>query len=286
MDAVQDQQAVDARPLGAGNIGAQGIAHPQDATAVGGGEKLEAGIIDRPVRLAEVMHLAAQLLVAQRHGAGADLRLAGMDHHQIGIGADHGQAAADSRDQRRLEILDLVRGTLHPGVENEIRLLDAPHHLDGEALQHVVVTCRHDGIEAFAEMPAIAGKPIPGRLAGGEQRVIEPGPDADLGDAPDDGRRPARRVGEDDDPLARGMQPLKRIDGAWQRVLAVMKHAPEIEDEALIAIGQCCDAGEQRNGHGFLVAWSMPTASARRAKPSALSRAAKPRLIRSTSPGP
>ena len=37
-----------------------------------------------------------------------------------------------------------------------------------------------------------------------------------------------------------------------------MQHAPEIEDEAVIAIGQGRDAREQRNGHVALLEWTAP----------------------------
>src|SRR5262249_51862502 len=77
MDAAQYQKAADPSGPGAGDIGAQGIPDRQDAPPVGDGEKAEAGVVDRPVRLAEILHPAPQLLIALGDRAGADLRASG-----------------------------------------------------------------------------------------------------------------------------------------------------------------------------------------------------------------
>src|SRR5437016_1322116 len=71
MDAAGDQQAVDPRSRRTGNVGAQTVADGQDARALGDGEKAEAGIVDRAIRLAVPTNAAARLLIPFGQCAGA-----------------------------------------------------------------------------------------------------------------------------------------------------------------------------------------------------------------------
>src|SRR5205807_8271965 len=71
MDAAGDQQAVDPRSGRAGNVGAQTVADGEDARALGDGEKAEAGIVDRAIRLAVPTNAAARLLIPFGQCAGA-----------------------------------------------------------------------------------------------------------------------------------------------------------------------------------------------------------------------
>src|SRR4029077_4781675 len=166
---------------------------------------------------------------------------AAMDHHKVGVGADHGQATRSTGTQDVLEILDLVVGALDPGIENEIRGLDFSRYPKIETVQHAPVSRRHDGKEPSTAWSALL-QPAPGRFAGGEQFVIECARNADLGDALDDRGRAARRVGEDDDALARLAKAVKRLDRPGHGTGAVMQHAPEIEDEPVVAPGDGRDA--------------------------------------------
>ncbi len=191
--------------------------------------------------LAEILHRPTQLLIAQCDGPGTDFRLAAMDHHKVGVGADHGQAARSTGTQDIPEILDLVVGALDPGIENEIRRLDRLRLLEGETIQHARVARRHDGEEHLSAGSASL-QPAPCCLAGGEQFVIECAGNADLGDALDDRGRAARRVGEDDDAPARLAKAMKRLDRPGHGMGAVVQHAPEIEDEPVVAPGDGRDA--------------------------------------------
>ena len=61
---------------------------------------------------------------------------------------------------------------------------------------------------------------------------------------------PARRVGEQAQPLAGGPQTVETIERTGIGLLAIVEHAPEIQDEAVVAVGQGRDAAQNRGKAG------------------------------------
>src|SRR5579883_349533 len=206
MDAGGDEQAVDARGIGTGNIGAQAVADGEDAGTLGDAEQREACRIDRRKGLAVPAHLAAQRLVALRQRAGTERAMALMHDDEIGIGADHRQIARACRLQQRLVIGDRLLPMAGTGIENELGLADIGHAPDADPGEHVVIARRADVIADRAQRPVegiVAPRQmLPSLLARGMDVVIEVGRDADLGHALCDERGAARRVREDGDALS------------------------------------------------------------------------------------
>src|SRR5919202_1426546 len=100
VDAAGDEQAVDAKTVSAGKIGAHGIADRQHMAQLGrmaaafGGERHRA-LIDRTVRLAVEYDLAAELAIEFGDRAGAiDQTVAALDD-DVRIGADQRHLARE-----------------------------------------------------------------------------------------------------------------------------------------------------------------------------------------------
>src|SRR5947209_1914898 len=76
MDAASDQQALDPRFGRTGNVGAQTVADGEHPRAVGGAEKVQAGIVHRTERLAVPANSASRLLVPLGQCASAQMKSA------------------------------------------------------------------------------------------------------------------------------------------------------------------------------------------------------------------
>ena len=95
--------------------------------------------------------------------------------------------------------------------------------------------------------------------------IVQAARHADIGQALHQAVDPARRVGQQADRLALLAQVFQAVDDPRQRPLAVMHHAPKVEDEAVIALCDGGDAGQDGDlgGHqGILLCGAASLASA------------------------
>ncbi len=65
-----------------------------------------------------------------------------------------------------------------------------------------------------------------------------------------DGGGPPRRVGENDDPLAPGTKPLQTVDRGREGAEPVVEHAPEVDDVAVVIVGQFREPPKEGNRVG------------------------------------
>ena len=128
------------------------------------------------------------------------------------------------------------------------------HHLDAEILEHAPVAADGEQHAAPAEI-AKAGlgavaQQVPGGLAGGDHRIEHRDVETHLGEtAPVQGCAPAG-VGQHHQPLVAPLELGQRRHRLGQRLAPVVDHAPLVEQEALVAIGEGADAvDEAGRGH-------------------------------------
>src|SRR5438270_532572 len=144
MNAAGYEQAIDPETMGAGEIGAHGIADRQNpfelnrpTSPLSG--KLDRALIDRPVRLAIENHLAAELAIELGDGAGTiDQPVAALDDN-VGIGADQRQLALAGLHHHAAIIfrrLGLV--VEQPGANDVIGLLQRREHRIEAAMDRAV----------------------------------------------------------------------------------------------------------------------------------------------------
>ena len=127
-------------------------------------------------------------------------------------------------------------------------------HLDPEILEHRLVAADGEQDAAPAEILEAGLRPVaqqvPGGLAGGDHRVEHGDVEAHLGEAAPVQGSAAAGVGENDQPLVAALELGQRRHGLGQRLAAVVDHAPLVEQEALVAIGERADAvDEAGRGH-------------------------------------
>ena len=253
MDAAGDQQAVDPGIGRAGDVGAQAVADRQQAAAVGDAEQLDAAVVDRWIWLAMPAHPAADRLVLLGQRTGAERRPARMDHHEIGVGANHRQAALVCRVQDRRVVLDRVLPAGRPGVEDEIGLVGRLDKSQAEPVADLQVPVGADmqasPAECGIERIVAAMKILPGFFARGHDPVVEALRHADNGDSPFHVVGPARCVRQQHQPLAGADQLFHAIEHARKRRGAVMHHAPQIENEPVIGRGERPHAVNCSKGH-------------------------------------
>ena len=236
--------------VGAGDVGAQRIADREDALLVGDAEQLERGLVDIGQRLAVPAHRAAELLVALRDRAGADEQLVAdrprpdRDWRRPSAGRAAAPLAASARNPRSFV---LAAG---PGVEDEIGVLRPTRRGEVEALEHVVVARRPDVIAGACRARRRTGR----RAAADAARSPRPRNGRDRRAAAgcrsrSCACRPAcARRGALESTHARACRASRncaqRVERAGHRLVAVMQHAPEIEDEAVIARDDLAQAAE------------------------------------------
>ena len=243
MQPAQHPAGRDSHRRRAGDVGAQGIAHRQHASGRQV-QHLENRLIDRRIGFPQRPHIAAHGLVAQRQRSRAQHPHAVADHLQIGVAADHRQSGGPARRQDRLE-LGHVRGVamvVWTGIEHELRLRGGGDLRQAQPFQHVAVARRAKMEDACAQVPpppvrAVAQMAVD-RLAAGQDVRVEI-----VGNAhrPHGGLRRVvapRRVGQHHHPLAALAQPGQAVHRARIGLHPVMHDAPEIDDEAVIALGE------------------------------------------------
>ncbi len=130
---------------------------------------------------------------------------------------------AQALGERRLEIGEgeVLARIVRAGVEHELGLGRRVDRVEVESLHHIAVPrraemedaapeCREPGIVALAQRAM-------GRLAGGQQRVVEAVGNPHRPHRPLCGGGAAGRVRQQDDALARPRKPGEAVDGAGQR---------------------------------------------------------------------
>ena len=186
-------------------------------------------------------YASADRLVALGKRARADHAAAAMHHHEIGIGTDHREVAGATALEDRLVIRHRLVPAPRARVQDELGLCHVLDALEAEVRQHVVVARRADVVadpsERRVERIVASFQMLPDLLAGGEQLIIERAGNADLGDPLLDEMRAPRRVREDDQSPAAGFEPRQAIEHARKRRLPVVQYAPEVENVAVVAVG-------------------------------------------------
>ncbi len=292
MNAAENPAGGDVDPRRSGDVGVQRVADRQHASDRHT-ETLQHRLVDRRIRLAERADVAAQFLIAQRQRAGAQHAHAATDHLHIGVGADHRQMMARAVPQHVLEFGHLggIAMIVRAGVEHEIRVRGLGHLGQVQTLQHAAVAFRAEVEDALAEFrPPQIGRALQGaahRLAAGQDVGVEVVRNAHRAHHRLRCVVRARHVGQQQRALARLAQPGEAIDGMRKGVHAVMDDAPQIEDEAVIPVGERGEAWQVfHQPYSARRCASLPTASCTRAKPPARRAAASSRFSRGISAGP
>ncbi len=266
------------------DIGAQRVAHREHARDAQGPQHHR---IDRRIGLAEIAHGAAHRLVAACERTGAEHAAAVADHLEVGVGADHRQVACGAGGQRSLVGAKLggAERVVGSGVDDERRLRRRRHAGQRQVLDDAAVAFRAEMEGTVAERAQPGIRPVaqrqPGRLAAGQDRVVEGVLDAHGAHCRLDHMVAPRPVGEQSAPLAGRPEPREAIDRARVGSHAVVDHAPEVEDEAVIARGERREAAEM-----FYHCNSVPIAEGTSRSRAASSAASNSRLMRGISAGP
>ncbi len=177
------------------------------------------------------------------------------------------------------------------GVEHEIRVRGVRDLGQVQPLQHAAVAFRAEVEDALTEFrPPQIGRTLQGaahRLATGQDVGIEVVRNPHLAHHRLGGVVGPRHVRQQQGALARLAQPGEAIDGVRECIHAVMDDAPQIEDEAVVPVGERGEAWQVfHQAHSARRCASLPTASCTRANPPARRAAASSCFRRGIRAGP
>ncbi len=230
MDAAGQEHAIDPHGIGAGQIGADGIAdrqHPAGgvpAQLVGDAQR---PVIDWPVRLAVEDHLAAERTIEFGDGAGAINQAVAAFDDDVRVGADQRQLA---RKRLLQHVTVIVRGfgfvVERAGADDVIRLLQR-READIDVPEDRIVALRADLVDRLAMMP---GDEMPGEIARRDDGVVGGIGDAELAQLSLHRVRRPWRIGDHDHGAALVAKGLQCGAGVRKRDEAVMDHAPDIAE--------------------------------------------------------
>ena len=218
-----------------------------DAARAGrGGER---GLVDRPVRLAGIEHLAALLAVEIGDRSRAiEQRVAAL-HDEIGIGAHHEELAP----AHRLDHGAVVVGRLGLVVE-QAGADDVIGDIDGGKAQAEPREDREIALRADMEDGAAARRDLGARhVARGGDAVIGVGGNAQLVELPRHPFRRPRRIGDENDGAAVAAKPRQRVARVGEGGDAVMHHAPDVAQHDVVARREGAEVfGELEGGRSLV----------------------------------
>ena len=165
-----------------------------------------------------------------------------------------GRCALGRALEDRTVVVQCARRDLEAGVEQEVGLRRVVHHLDAEIVEHAQVAADGEQHAAPAEIAkarlGAVPQQIPGGLARGHHRIEHRDVEAHLGEAAPVQRGAPAGIGQHHQPLVAPLQLGQRRHRLGQRLAPVVDHAPLVEQEALVAVGERADAvDEAGRGH-------------------------------------
>ena len=253
------EQEIDADRARAFKIGAHRIADRQHAArrdlAPGRGLRLgQRHVVDRPVGLAGVEHLAAHGGVEIGDRAGAIDQLRPALHHHVGIAADHEQLAREHGFEpgavvvRRLHVVVVEAGADH--VVGALQRREA--HIEPGEDRAVAL-----GPEMEQALPGARRDHAAGDVAGGDDGVIGLARHMQLVELARHHLALARRIGDQDHGRAAGARAHQRVAGVRESGEAVMHHAPDVAQQHVVIGGQRREMRDQgRQGGARHLRWS------------------------------
>ena len=165
----------------------------------------------------------------------------------IGIGADHRQLARGELAQQT----GIVSGLLglvveQAGADHELGVLMRPE-LDIEPVEDRPVALRPEMEHGRA---VVLGELVAGEIAGGDGRVIGVVGHAEAAELLLDRRARPRRVGQQHHDAALGAKRARGGDRAGEGAMAVMHHAPDVDQPGAITRAELLDRVEHGNFRG------------------------------------
>ena len=193
--------------------------------------------------LAVPRQLAADPFVGLGQRAGAKHHGVAAHHRQVRVAADHRQGQPARLGQQRAVVRQaLGRGVGEAEIEDEVRRPEPVDPAIVHAVEHARVALRAEVEIAAPEtrVPRIGARRQrrERQVAGGDDGVVAVGRNTDGVQEGGDRRGGARCVGQQDHPLAGGPEPVHAVDGARVGGDPVVHQAPQIEDKAVVALGQ------------------------------------------------
>ncbi len=227
------EQEIDADRARALEIGAHRIADRQHAArrdpAPGRGFRLrQRHVVDRPIGLAGIEHLAAHGGVEIGDRAGAIDQPVAALHHHVGIAADHEQLARQHGFEpgavvlRRLHVVVVEAGADH--VVGALQRREA--HIEPGEDRAVALGPEVEQALSGARLDHAAGD-----VAGGDDGVIGLARDMQLVELARHHLALARRIGDQDHGGAARARAHQRVAGMREGGDAVMHHAPDVAQQ-------------------------------------------------------
>ena len=248
MDAAGHEEDVEVLGVGAADVGGDAVADAEDAPAVDGAPQPPLGlgdaeVVDGGVRLARHADLAAQVGVELGQGPGAGDQPVAPLHHDVGVGAEQGQATGEDG----LEALAVVLGGLG------LVVVGAGDADDGGVLRSGQVQAEagvEGGVPVWPDGPDGPRRALGQQGAGGVARGDHGVPGraghaqgVQLGNHVGGG---PRGVGDQDDrPPALG-EGGQGPAGGGEALAAIVDDAPDVGQDHVVAVGDLVQALDRR----------------------------------------